>query len=208
MSDSFEELSFPFDFSSSSSLHFQNDENEAPPEDNTNAPQLESSSIGQSPPSPLSFLLKTKSLITNYALISSRVLSQTTQTPPKEVPGQDFLEFSSDEEDISFSSSDYINLVSKDTCQNIQRGKKFARNSDLKLVFDFRKQDNRRKMEFMNCALRKMFNKLVVLNAGRDGSKNIKKIKVFACKVCNKKFDDGRKLGGHASKFHKKNRTC
>jgi hypothetical protein len=28
-------------------------------------------------------------------------------------------------------------------------------------------------------------------------------LKLYYCKICNKRFDDGRKLGGHVSRAHK-----
>ena len=156
----------------------------------------------------LSFLLRTKGLITNYGSLCSKMFNQCpNQTQQEKFTENEVFDFMSEDEEIPFSNEDYINVVTQEPSEK-QKVKQF-KTSEHKFSFDFKRYDEKNRLNFMNSSIRKIFNKLVVLNKGRDDSKIIKKIRVYFCKICSKKFDDGRKLGGHVSKFHpnRKNNT-
>jgi len=158
----------------------------------------------QQPNTALDYLLKTRGVITNYGKFCAKFLD-LQQNEEASINATEFLDFESEDEEIKFSSEDYINaitkLVKEETLDKDKDPKQFKREQN-KMTLDFNQCNPKNRLNFINSSLRKMFNRLVVLNNGRDNSKKIKKIKVFSCKYCNRNFDDGRKLGGHMSKFH------
>lgn len=152
----------------------------------------------------LSFLLKTRNLIQDYNRISAQRIKEKQVLLPQGSSEEDAVDFNSEDEEeekVFESYDDYIALLS--SCKSNDKLKnptnlhsifKFPQN---KLKFHFGKSCLMKKLGFINSHLMKLFNKLVVLNKGIH-SKTITKVKVYICK-CGKRFEDSRKLGGHAS---------
>ena len=152
----------------------------------------------------LDFIIKTRKVIEDYGKLCAKCVN-LNQFQEVFLKPDEFLDFESEDEEITFSSEDYIETMPTGTkeekASNNNKIRHFNQSSS-KITFDFNQNDPKKKLNFINSSLRKMFNRLLVLNNGRGDSKKIHKVRVFAC-FCGRKFDDGRKLGGHMSKFHK-----
>ncbi len=210
MQNQFETFMFSFENISSSENLSSNSEIQSQNFLSQDKVEISLENEGQSTNSPLSFLMKTKTLINNYTSACSKMMNGKKiehQNKKISLKDNEFLEFDSEDEEIGFSSDDYINIITQELTNKKTKCKKQFKNSERKIIFDFKQYNETNKLNFVNSALRRMFNKLVVLNKGRDDSKNIQKIRVYSCKHCFKRFEDGRKLGGHVSKFHSNKKT-
>lgn len=200
------------DFSSLPNLFFNENEDRSFIKDKECKIEFDDISMNSDNSSSLTFLKKTKNVLLNYFSISSQKINQMHDGSflnSKKVIEEEFFDFNSDadEEDL-LTQADYIVLLSTEKHRMYcDRPKKFAM-AEKKMKFLFNNYCSVNKLKLINSSLFKIFNKLVVLNKGKTCDSNLaKKIKVYECKICSKKFDDGRKLGGHMSKFHSKRRN-
>lgn len=184
---------------------FLSDDSEFSSERIANIYNFNENSYASSPySSNLNFLLKTRNLIKNYNEISAQTIKEKKILLEERPPVEDNVDFNSEDEEeekVFDSYDDYIALLSswksneqRKIPTNFNSIFKFPQN---KLKFHFGKFCLAKKLRFINSHLMKLFNKLVVLNKGVQ-AKTITKVKVYMCK-CGRRFEDSRKLGGHAS---------